>query len=65
MVTLKQPEVEAVEMPKWKQHFIPTITASADLPVDQANLNFDRYSDVLDFNFTFCSRCFDSEIFNY
>ena len=52
-------------MPKWKQHFIPTITASADLPVDQANLNFDRYSDVLDFNFTFCSRCFDSEIFNY
>ena len=41
VATLKQLEEVAVEMPNWKQH--PTITASADLPVDLANLNLDQY----------------------
>ena len=64
MATLKQQEVEVVEMLKQKQHSDPTITALAELPKAQVNLNFDPYSDVLGFNFTFCFHCFDSEIFD-
>jgi len=65
VATLKQQEVEVVEMLKKKQHSVPTITALAELPKAQVNLNFDPYSDVLGFNFTFCFHCFDSEIFDY
>ena len=64
MATLKQQEVEAIETLKLKQHSVPTV-ALADLPKGQTNLNFDPYLDVLDFNFTFCFHCFDSEIFDY
>ena len=64
MATLKQLEVEVVETLKQKQHSGPTV-ALAELPKEQANLNFDPCSDVLDFDFTFCFRYFDSEIFDY
>jgi hypothetical protein len=41
--TLKQQVVEVVEMLKQKQHSVPTITTSAELPKGQVNLNFDPY----------------------